>query len=249
MIGIDDFVKTAEAVMNKTSAGNPEPDEQNRLINLAVSEYYEEMYGGYKLFSQMQPVPIAWQSTQGVTDKLGLFLTRPDPVKLDSLGRIALPDDYNHVSSIGVSIFDKKKDSSASPRNVEVDVVPDGKINYRLGSEIVQPDSLKPICTFYEQSTTAYPNGYVQFYPTNAGHVQFNYLRYYKKPNWGYVENAPKEYTYVATGGVNGDSQNIEFGKNALVPLIVKYCSYLGVNLREGQVTGLLTQKDRITPS
>lgn len=158
-----------------------------------------------------------YESNQEISDHLSPFKSDPTTLAVGINGQATKPSDYSYVSSI-----------TSGDNYVNVDIVDEAFRANRINDPICGPSSDYPIVTIYKT--------YFQFNPTNLTNVQLTYLKEPVKPRWGYiiVSNVP---VFQESGGVTGDTIDIEWDEDVLNEIEAKTLSVLGVNLREESIT------------
>ena len=200
------------------SGANPSPSEFNIATERAYASWVMSQYGNPYEYQPGRPIPrIAWQNTQKITDNLRFLLTRKD-FAVNTAGQVTIPDGttkdintqiapkYLHLSSLRFNHIVSKNGSFVS-KEVSIDVLRDNEIAGVLSSSINNPTTRYPVCAFYDT--------YIQFYPKTLQKVIFTYLRTPTVPNWGYTLDANNRPVFAQTGGVNGDSVDIEAPEDA----------------------------------
>jgi len=177
-------------------------------FNLAASMAQLEFFNkNYKEF----------QMTKQVTDALRVWLKSIPLLVNTSSGRTSFPEDFMRMSAV-YRIFYNDNESSL----VEVNEVNDDEIGSVLMSQIITPTLRYPKFCQYDT--------YMQFYPKKIGSIQFNYFRIPTTPVWNYtVVNGRQVYNPLT-------SVDLEVGVEYENEVIFMICSYLGMNLREGDL-------------
>lgn len=206
---IDEVYRFVNFISNKVQSGTVQPSNFNLTAQRAQMEYFERAYA-------------VWQSTQNITDELKPFLTT-SILSVDTFGKSAYPVDYVHSSSIRRNYI-KSSSCNTAPVAYEIDVkeIDNDEIGSILSSSICAPTDRYPYVTYYDN--------YLQFFPKKPGVAFLDYLRKPKDPFWNFtvVSNRP---VFNPIG-----SQDFEFPDEAQNKIIFMMCSYLGINLREGDL-------------
>lgn len=155
-----------------------------------------------------------WQQSQEVTDALGVFLKKLS-TSVPLTGKLVYPSDYIHFAS-------SRHYYAQIGKEVQVENVENSEYGVRVDSEVTPPSLRFPILTEYDT--------YMQVEPKDIGLISLDYFRQPSSPVWGYttVNNRP---IYNAATSVNWELPNETH--NALVMMM---CSYLGMNIREGEL-------------
>jgi len=209
-------------VRQNTTGGNLDPNQFNLIINRAQITKFMRSYGNPQEYQIGNPVPrIAFQTTQAITDELGIFIKNTDII-VPSTGQLSYPSDYVHLISLGFVTGVNSNGSVISlPRPIEI-------VNkefewYRRSSKIVPPTKLDPIAI--EENT------YIQLYPVNLGSVKFSYLRQPREAKWAYT---------IASGRPvydSANSVNLEWRDNDINSIISLAVSYIGISIKDQEVS------------
>ncbi len=213
-----DFLKY---LADKDQSGNITPKEFNLSIDRAFSEWTMKRYNNLKDNTQNKT---GWQKNQKVTDDLKFLLVRNDVSTIGSDGKLALPTDYLHLSSLVYNYkFEENGETVVVPS--QVDIVNDNEISSFLGSSIYAKRIKAKkyvIAAFYKD--------HIQIYPKNIGVVDFTYLRQPVSPYWAFtVVNGRPVYDAA-------NSVDLEAPDEVVNEIIMMCASYLGINLREPQL-------------
>ena len=220
---VNDVYKFVQFVANKSQDGGYiSPDEFNRAAKIAQKQWGKDVYNNPKQYQPGRPVPVSgFAASQKVLDNLSILKTVTD-LSLDAQGNSDLPSDYSHASSLR---YKYKFIDKGTPKfnEVEVEFVADSALGNRLSGSIVQPTDRYPIYTQYNKSVRVWPN--------DLGKVVFTYLREFIDPVWAFdlVNNLP---VYNGTTSVD-----FEIDTEETENLVMRICSYLGINMREQLLT------------
>lgn len=229
MVNVNDFKRFVELLINKNQGGNPTPSGFNSAMQQASWELFVKRYGTPAEYQPGRPISrVHWQATQKVTDDMKQFL-RQSWLAVGADGRMAYPSDYVHVSSIRYRYYENpdvctpSAQTNVVPTYVKVAILSDDTVAGRLSSSLIHVNKKKPICSFYD--------GYVQYYPTDLRMVNFNYLRSPAVPVWGYTLVSGRPVYDPAT------SVDPEWPDEVMNELALMTCQFLGVYLKDGEVT------------
>lgn len=213
-----DFLKY---LADKDQSGNITPKEFNLSIDRAFSEWTMKSYNNLKDVNQ---VKTGWQKNQKVTDDLKFLLVRKEFSSIGTDGKLTLPSDYLHLSSL-VYNYKIEEDGSTVVTPSKVDIVDDNEIASFLGSSIYAKrikSKKYVIAAFYKD--------HIQIYPKNIGVVDFTYLRQPVSPYWAFtLEKGRPVYDSV-------NSVDLEAPDEVVNEIVMMCASYLGINLREPQL-------------
>lgn len=207
MININDLYVSVRHFANKEQRGFISPTQFNDFAARAVMESFMQK-------------SLVFQSSQKISDDLRPFI-KAVTVDVDSEGKLPYPEDYVHLSSVK---YIRVVQVGGKTKKIPVELIPvdDNEIGYRLNSSIVAPDKEFPIMAYYDT--------YIKVYPEDLKRVELTYLRQPVTPVWAFttVNGRP---VYDAANSVD-----IEFPKEMHNELMVKILSYVGINLREGEL-------------
>lgn len=236
-MSINDFRNFVLFLARKNQSGaNPSVNQFNLCVERAYAAWIMSNYGNTSEYAPGRPIPrIAWQNTQKITDNLRFLLTKRE-FAVSTDGQVKIPDGttkdintqvapkYLHLSSLRFNHITVKKGSFIS-RETNIDVLRDSEIAGVLSSSIEKPTTRYPVCAFYDT--------YIQFYPKTLQKVIFTYLRTPTVPNWGYTLDANNRPVFAQTGGVNGNSVDIEAPEDAQNDIALRTLEFLGISIRE----------------
>ncbi len=243
-INIDELYKFVQFVANKEQSGFIKPSEFNLSVDRAQMQLFMERYGNPAEYQPGRPIPrVAYNQTQKISDDLREFIVR-GTLYVPATGIMEYPLDYLHFSSAsstyldssisskdmnsdcpGCSKEEKRKNIKASVVNKVVSVRPidDFELANILGSSIVAPTREYPILTFYSEG--------VQYHPKDIGSVDFVYLRRPAKALWAFTTPASKPQYDAA------NSIDLEWPEQVFNEIAVRILSFVGINLREADLT------------
>jgi hypothetical protein len=206
---------------DKDQSGNITPKEFNLSLPRAFTECIMKRYNNV---NSVQPDRQGWQKNQKITDDLKFLLVRNDVTHIGIDGRLSLPEDYLHLSSI-VYNYKYEEDGETVVLPNKVDVVNDNEISAFLGSTIYSKRIKAK-----KYVIGAFYSDHIQLYPKNLGVVDFTYLRKPKEPKWAFnIVNGRPVYDEL-------NSVDLEAPEELANEIIVMCASYLGINLREPQL-------------
>lgn len=216
---VNDVYKFVQFIANKSQDGGYiSPDEFNRAAKIAQRQWGKDKYNNAKQYQPGRPVPaIGYSASQKILDDLSILIESKE-LYPDALGYVTLPEDYNHTSSVR---YKRKtvKDGVAQSAEVEVEFVNDAALGNRLSGSIVKPTKRYPIYTQYSTKLRVWPN--------DLQKVVFTYLREFTDPVWAYtLQNNVAVYD-------ESNSVDFEVGPEETENIVMRICSYLGINIRE----------------
>lgn len=233
-ININSFRDFVLFIANKSGKGiQPSPSEFNTAVNRAVSEWTIKRYGTVKEYQPGRPIPrIAYEKTQAVMDDLR-HLKEFRTFICDSEGKIGIPNgvsvadinnqiapEYLHLTSMRGHYY---KVSTQKPEKVAIRILSDDELDKVLESEINYPSFKFPVAGIF--------NTYFQVFPENFQYIDITYLRQPRVAVWAYtIQNGRPLYDAA-------NSVDIDAPKESLNEIAMYVCSYLGINIREGDLT------------
>lgn len=173
MLNINDILNFVNFELNKSQSGSTlSPAEYNTALAWANLEYYKLKYSLPEDYQVGRPDSrITLDITQKIMDDMRMLRVakggkNSPSLAIDINGWADIPPDFIHISSIKYN-------------NNGVEILRDDVVADRLSNSIKFPTPANPICCFQ--------NDYIQFYPTNLGFVDFNYLRLPVQPVFNYT--------------------------------------------------------------
>lgn len=223
------------------------PDRFNEMLPIVVHKMIRKYYGVPEEYQPGMPMPrISYEITQLVTDYVSQLIETV-LLNVDTFGKAIKPEDYLHLSSLSVNsnivltdeeiddiesnkvvskccetVQSKYKSSVSKVKNQWRVVTPVAEKERWaiLDSVLRQPTSQYPICVFLADDT-------IQFYPEYIKLAYMSYIRYPKKPIWG----------YTIVGGIPvydpNTSVDIELPEICADELAVTILDRLGITIRE----------------
>tara|TARA_R110000787_G_scaffold284584_2_gene398488 strand:+ start:15187 stop:15957 length:771 start_codon:yes stop_codon:yes gene_type:complete len=243
-INIDEMYRFVQFVANKEQSGFIKPSEFNLAVDRAQMQFFMERYNNPAEYQPGRAIPrVAYQQTQKISDDLRMFIKRVT-LPINSNGMMDYPDDYIHFSKATYSYLSEidVDDSSSnagcvdcssavvsqsSTNTVEkivgVKPVDDGEINNLLSSSIVAPTLDYPILAFFEDG--------IQYYPKALGAAELTYLHRPTSPLWSFTTvNDRPVYN-------PGASIDLEWSEQVFNEISIRILSFVGVNLREAELS------------
>lgn len=206
---------------DKDQSGNITPKEFNLSMPRAYTECIMKRYNNTNDKSQNKQ---GWQKNQKITDDLRFLLVRNNVSTIGADGKLFLPKNYLHLSSL-VYNYKFEEDGNTVVIPNDIDIVDDNEIAEFRGSSIYSKRIKAKkyvIAAFYSD--------HIQIYPENIGVVDFTYLRKPIEPFWAFtLENGRPVYDPV-------NSIDLEAPEELANEIVMMCASYLGINLREPQL-------------
>jgi hypothetical protein len=223
-MNINEAYRFVQFISNKNQRGNIKPDDFNLAAQRAQMDLFMQRYGNPTQYQYGSPkARVQWQDSRKVTDDLKEFLVEKQFILNE--GKVSYPSDYSHLSSARGSFIENGENCGDSPiiDATNVDLVNDNELAYRLSSFIDSPSHRYPVLAFYDK--------YMQVYPKDMQTITLTYLRRPQSPLWAYTitNNNP---VYNPTLSIN-----FEMPEDTHNEICYRILSYLGINLRDGELS------------
>lgn len=220
---IDEGYKIIQYIVNKTQSKYVSPADYQLLLNMVSMDDFNSYLPSKSIVTNQRK----FESSQIITDALKPFKVPAIKITPDSNGVLAFPSDYEYLTAIRKRIVYQnlpEAEGGLKWRDVKVRMLDDDKLAGILSSSLVAP-SLEDENLYCNETSQG-----IQLYPADMGEVYFSYIR------------TPVKIVY-ATTLVNGravydstHSTQWEFRNTDLPGMIVKICSYIGINMNSQQV-------------
>jgi hypothetical protein len=213
MININEFDQALLFILNKNEQGKAKPADRNRATNMAQRQLFKERYGKPEEYQPGRPVPRqAFAMTQKIHDDLAGFIEGWHPELTD--GTAPLPDDYAHL----ITLWSESEDDVVSM----VKVIGENELPQRLSSHILKPTKMHPVATM---------DKVIRVYPKTIPNVSMSYLRLPAEAKWAYTTESGRP-VYDPENSVD-----LEWPEGCMNDLLIRAASFLGVNLKAGDIT------------
>lgn len=225
MIDVNKAYKFLQFLSNKNQSGFLTPNDFNLIINRALQSWVMDRYHNVKKQNPNGESFMGWQQSQKITDDLRYLIEHDRITQVDDNGRIALPSDYLHLSSLRYQYTYFDEGGTLAIEEQSVDILRDNEIGGMLSSKIFGKKIRQGktiVAAIYDE--------YIQVHPKERGRAILTYLRKPVEAVWSFtnVNNRP---VYDATTSVD-----IEAPEEAFNEICMIACSFLGINLREGDL-------------
>jgi hypothetical protein len=234
-INIDEFKTFTEFLAKKSGKGDyATPNQFNQLVNRALIEYCTKENSNKNQYQAGRPISnVSFEKTSDVMDNLR-YIKETREFVVDQNSEFGIPDgstvtdingavcpEYIHWKSLRHYYFVKESDGSYTKKEYDVDVVRESELGRRLVSAVNPPSKRYAIAQELSGKFKVYPK---------LQYVVMDYTRYPVTAVWAYTltNNRP---VYDATNSVN-----IELPKECMNGLTMIYLSYLGINMRDGEL-------------
>jgi hypothetical protein len=242
-ININDFKTFTEFIAKKSGKGDyATPSQFNQLVNRAIVEFIARRNGNRMQYQAGRPVPnVSYEKTGDVMDDLRYLKEVREFVVTD--GEFSIPDgstvadkngaicpEYIHWKSIRHYYYIQVAGRFVT-KEYPIEVVSEAELGKRLVSSVNAPSKVFPIA---QELKTSF-----KIYPTNIQYVVMDYLRYPVSAVWNYTEVNGRP-VYASNGSVD-----IELPKESFNELAMMYLSFLGINMRDGELVQYSEMKSR----
>ena len=219
-INVNELYKFVQFVANKEQSGFVKPEEFNIAADRAQMQFFMERYNNPAEYQPGRPVPrVAFQQTQKVSDDLRIFMVNETITSPQSI--LALSANYVHLISL------RKTDGS------HIKLLDDYELGHVLNSALTPPSNMYPVASIIGDSIVLY----------GTGSANLTYLRRPEKPFWEYLKNVNGEPVDSNNNLINypiydsTNSVDLEFPDETFNEIAIRILSFVGINLRENQLT------------
>lgn len=248
MININEVKQYTEFLAKKWQSGAIfTPDQFNLTIPNVVRSIVRKYYGTPEQYQVGNPMPaIGMDITQLVVDYLSA-LKQTTPLSVDINGFAVLPNDYLHKSSAIYKFITTSNVVSDTVDNDDCGCDDDGEVGTTQGAVPAKTQSVtkfRPVRFLTDDQFDAerqsairtpskqYPIARIkglkiEVAPVDLKSIELTYLRYPKKPVWGYT-TAGGFSTYNAS-----TSQDIEMPEVCAEEIVYMCLNRLGISIRE----------------
>jgi hypothetical protein len=224
-------------IVNKDFSGNViTPDRFNQLIKVVQLDWFRNKYGLPEEYQPGRPIPKEYaEVTLKNMDDLKAFKVFLKNVPLTN-GTIPYPANYCHRAEITNNFTIKiDKVDTVLPKGVEI--LNESQLSSRLGNFTKRPVSRMPIGVLRSDAIYIWPWEVSNIVPDPITAVDFAYFRYPIDPEFVYAQGDG----FITYDPVN--STECEAPADEHIVLVRMLLSYIGVNLREGDIVAYSEQK------
>ena len=236
---IDEIYRLVQTFSNKEQRGFVTPNDFNLLAKQAELELYNKRLS--VVMEKSQPKKAAGYYAEGVTPELA----EQDLSQFLNTTIVAITADSAtaHIGSSNslltdyiVSISTADNESQIISTNVPVEIVNNKNINQILRSSLAKPSASYPVALIGYSSDSN--KKLINVFPDSITSVTVNHYLHDYDPKWGYVTIAGKP-VYNSSGSTQFRSANRTHGE-----LVIKILEYLGISIREAEVTTYAQNKE-----
>ncbi len=211
-----------EFICNKDYEGNIiTPDRFRMLVKVANIDLFRKKYGLPEQYQPGRPIP---------TDHVDITIKNTDDMKAFKMfmpntpvtnGVLPFPADYAHYEDVRYNYTTPINGiNNTFPKPVEM--LKEAQLTERLGNYTKQPTTKNPVGVVRNNS--------IHIFPLTITAVDFHYYRFPKDPVFSYDE-ADGYITYNAAASID-----LEWPRDEKLTIANMMLSYVGVNLREGEL-------------
>ena len=233
---IDEIYRLVQTFANKEQRGFITPSEFNLLARQAELELYNKRLS--IVMEKSQPKKAAGY----YHESLSPGLAEQDILHFLSSAELDMSNSTlswegasaNKTMDYLVSVTTRADEEHHVSSNIPVDIVTDENINQILRSSLVKPSMEYPVALLSGSSSAKK----IIIFPEEIKKVTVNYYYNANTPKWGYVTIAGKP-VYDAQG-----SSQLLISPRCHGELVIKILEYLGVSIREVEVSQYATNKE-----
>lgn len=218
---INDIYSIVDVVLNKENNGYVSPSQKNMIAKLVQLEIFKEYFSDmYRDVTKTKGSIISkgygnLKYTQ--SQKISKFFDDKTITRALAGDPFVLPSD----------LFLIEEDGVISSNGDVVEEVERREFGH-LSNSIAAADIDFPV---YEKLANT-----IKVIPDTIGEINVRYIRQPKSPKWTYTIVAGKEMYDPS----KGTFQDFELHESEFSNIVIRMCSYLGINLRESEVTQLM---------
>ena len=224
---INEIYNAVKFFANKEQKGFVKPSEFNTLAQQAQLEVFNEKMDKIRKFKSAERTGTNYRaSVEDPTD----FLSEISNLLVDNtLGYNTSTNLFNRIGSD--SYIEEIYYTNSSGKPTKVEIVSKHNINKLLRSNLVAPSVDYPVALLKS-------NG-IEVFPTNiTSGIKISFYRVVSSPVFGYVASGD-DYVYnLAT------SSQFELPESTHNDIIIKICKYIGINLRDAELTNYAVQTE-----
>lgn len=222
---IDLVYKTILTIINKDNQGYLSPTEFNILSNNVQSEIFRNYFEDENRDKNRE--------NRGLTNKGYSNLDFNQRQLIDQFAETVLitlngsqfdlPVDLYFIEDDGVQLVDPVGEKATKTKVIEE---AERSVIAYLNNSISKPTLTYPV---YERFSN-----YIKVYPESIDAISMRYIRKPKKPEWTYTVLPNGTEAFDPS---NSSFQDFELHESEFSNIVIRLCSYFGVNLRENEVT------------
>ena len=220
---IDELYQYVQFAANKEQRGYVKPSEFNMLATRAQIDVIQDRYGKHTRGGQ---VANSKKQTHSVLDDIEGAVTTATLTYSASTNRWSYPTDFLHFMTL---VHNENS----------VDLSTQDQLRNKLSSSLLPPTINNPIAVMDKNGFDIYTSPSTSGIQT--GTVKLTYIQVPTAPNWGFqlVNNI-----YVHDGSSSNTVQ-LSLGESTHMEIANRILGYIGINLREADLTNYSTQNTK----
>jgi hypothetical protein len=218
LVDLNDLYTFLNFLINKFLGGYYSPEQMDLLVDRAQMVVYETYYREYGKSQRLNDGMAPFKRTFAFTPS-----TNPG-------GLVDPPDDYYNLLSVIPTVFDAIRQA---PKDLPCPVVNEDEIPAMENSQIIPNDTNNPFCVVMQNWT-------IQLYPKIPQAGTVFYLCRPQTPKYVYSVVSGRVVVYDAAA-----SSQLQWADKDVGAIIIVAMNFLGVNLREADITGWADNKEQ----
>tara|TARA_R110001592_G_scaffold260755_2_gene525508 strand:+ start:6586 stop:7290 length:705 start_codon:yes stop_codon:yes gene_type:complete len=224
---INEIYNAVKFFANKEQKGFVKPSEFNTLAKQAQLEVFNEKMDKIRKFKSAERTGTNYRaSVEDPTD----FLSEISNLLVDN--NLSYNSSTNLFNRIGSdSYIEEIYYTNSSGKPTKVEIVSKHNINKLLRSNLIAPSIDYPVALLKS-------NG-IEVFPTNiTSGIKMSFYKIETHPSFGYVASGD-DYVYNSS-----TSFQFELPESTHNDIIIKICKYIGINLRDAELTNYAVQTE-----
>ena len=224
---INEIYNAVKFFANKEQKGFVKPSEFNTLAQQAQQEVFNEKMDKIRKFKSAERTGTNYRaSVEDPTD----FLSEISNLFVDNtLGYNTSTNLFNRISSD--SYIEEIYYTNNSGKPTKVEIVSKHNINKLLRSNLIAPSVDYPVALLKRDG--------IEVFPTSiTSGIKMSFYRILSSPVFGYVASGD-DYVYNLS-----TSTQFELPESTHNDIIIKICKYIGINLRDAELTNYAVQTE-----
>ncbi len=226
-MNINEIYNAVKFFANKEQKGFVKPSEFNTLAQQAQQEVFNEKMDKIRKFKSAERTGTNYRaSVEDPTD----FLSEISNLLVDN--NLSYNTSTNLFNRIGSdSYIEEIYYTNSGGKPTKVEIVSKHNINKLLRSNLIAPSVDYPVALLKS-------NG-IEVFPTNiTSGIKMSYYNIISNPTFSYVASGD-DYVYNSSTSVE-----FELPESTHNDIIIKICKYIGINLRDAELTNYAVQTE-----
>ena len=219
---IDELYQFVQFAANKEQRGYVKPSEFNMLATRAQIDVIQDRYGKHTRGGQVSG---SKKQTHSVLDEIAEAVTASTLTYSSANIRWAYPTNFLHFMSL-------------THNGNSVDILTQDQLRGRLSSSLTPPTIDYPIAVMDTNGFTVYTSPA----PQSTGIVSLTYIQVPTAPNWGF-QLTNNMYIFDVT---SANTAQLTLGESTHMEIANRILGYIGINLREGELTSFSVQNTKL---